>query len=93
MNVYLSAILEGEELEPQMPISFEMEEELLLVGDPLCGLTSRSQSMGLKREKPLLKYRRCAGKDHLYLISIHYCKGTPCKMKCLSSSEVDRALF
>ncbi|XP_031442415.1 shugoshin 1 isoform X2 [Clupea harengus] len=56
-----TAILEGEELEPQMPISFEMEEELLLVGDPLCGLTSRSQSMGLKREKPLLKYRRCAG--------------------------------
>ncbi|XP_041931905.1 shugoshin 1 isoform X3 [Alosa sapidissima] len=46
---------------PRSPAASDMEEELLLIEDPLCGLPSRSQSLGLERKKPSLKFRRCAG--------------------------------
>lgn len=59
--MYVSAINE-EGSGSQMAFSSDLEEELLLIENPLCGLTGRSQSMGLQREKPLLKFRRCAGK-------------------------------
>ncbi|XP_062385177.1 shugoshin 1 isoform X2 [Sardina pilchardus] len=52
-------VLEGQGL--RSPVCSDTEEDLLLIEDPLCGLTSRSKSMGLPREKPLLKFRRCAG--------------------------------
>ncbi|KAL2080423.1 hypothetical protein ACEWY4_024216 [Coilia grayii] len=53
--------VEDEGIENEVPVSSKMEEDLLLLEDPLCGLTSRSKSLGLKREKPSVKYRRYAG--------------------------------
>ncbi|XP_063040807.1 shugoshin 1 [Engraulis encrasicolus] len=54
-------MVEDEGIENAAPVSSDMDEHLGWIEDPLCGLSSRSKSLGLKREKPTVKYRRYAG--------------------------------